>query len=97
MKGFIVKEGTKIQVQDTVKSRGYWKPFDMVTTKENLFFSEDIVIDPIGKIGCHKGYKATVGGMYAEGGYYGFQRMDLDTGRRDRYIMLVGLHQVEVH
>jgi len=60
-----------------------------VTTKENMFFAEDIRIDPLGNVGCGPQDESTIGGWYAEHGYYGFAR--------DGWIMLVHARHVEAH
>ena len=59
------------------------------TTKDLLFFAEDIRIDPLGKVGCGPQDCVTIGGVYAAGGWYGFER--------DGWILLVPFAEVEAH
>jgi len=87
MKMFKVAQGTKVVV---IKSGAEWytKNFvDHSTKNENLFAMEEIVIDPVGKLGPSKN-GVTVGGAWAAAGYYGFER--------DGYILLATLDKVEV-
>ena len=91
MLSLTVKSGIKCQVVDSNKG---FKPEDFVTKKETMFFREDIVIDPVGKMGCHRGYKATVGGQYAQAGYYGFQPIDWKKNKRSKWILLVPANKV---
>lgn len=79
----VVEKGTEVKV---IKKGKEWfaenfKTF--VTTKTNVFGKEDIIVDPVGKLGCHRGDTRTVGGRYAQDGWYGFADPDSE------YIMLV--------
>jgi len=89
MRAFEVKKGTKCSV---IKDGAEWtsnhfKPF--TTTKDLLFFVEEIAIDPAGIVGCGPQHKNVIGGAWAAGGYYGF--------RRDGYCLMVPLNSVTVH
>ena len=88
MRAFEVKKGTVVQV---IKEGREWATPNFIEReckKDNLFFLEDIRIDPIGKLGPMPG-GVTIGGHYAHLGYYGFER--------DGYIMLVHSAKVIVH
>ena len=68
-----VKAGTKGKV---IKDGREWHGDnfkDHTATKDLLFFAEDIVIDPIGKLGPAPN-GVTVGGAWAKAGWYGFKR-----------------------
>ena len=80
-----VKQGTKGKV---IKTGVEWRGDNFVehtTTRDLMFFAEDIRIDPTGNIGPHP-QGVTIGGAYARAGYYGFER--------DGYILLVAAHDV---
>lgn len=87
MKLFKVEKNTNVYV---VKNDVAWLHLnvkDFVTTKENIFEIEDMVIDPIGKIGFNREAKH-IGGYYARQGYYGF--------KKDGWVMLVHISNVKV-
>lgn len=72
MKLFKLVPGTACHVIQDGKE---WTPGNLLsheTEKELVFCMEDIRVDPIGKIGCHRGFIKTIGGSYAENGYYAF-------------------------
>lgn len=71
---FEIKAGTKIRV---IKKGKEWRApnfTDTTAAKDNLFDKEEVVIDPVGKLGCHRGDQNVIGGDYARAGYYGFER-----------------------
>ncbi len=73
MIAFIIPAGTKALVIK-VGQEWYGQNFRSHTTRrENMFFREDVVVDPIGTIGSHRGHAKTVGGSFASRGYYGFR------------------------
>ena len=82
-----VKKGTKGKViQDGKEWRG--ENFkEHTTTKDLLFFAEDIIVDPFGKLGPVGG--VTVGGAWARAQWYGF--------RRDGWILLIPRSEVSAH
>jgi hypothetical protein len=87
----IVKKGTTVQVIKEGKEWYSCNFTEVETTKENMFFREDIRVDPIGKLSTASTRydKKTIGGAYAAGGWYGFYR--------DGWYMLVPMDQVEAH
>lgn len=58
-----------------------------VTRKSQTFFIEEMIVDPLGHVGCGPN-DVTIGGAYAAAGYYGF--------RRNGFALLVGLDLVTV-
>lgn len=84
---FLVPTGTKSRV---IKEKAEWLPGNFrqwTTRKENVFDKHEVAVDPVGKLGVHRGFSKTIGGAYAAGGYYGFAR--------DGYIILVRAVDVE--
>ena len=77
MKLFEVKTGTPVLVHNSAVH------YD-VERKE----LEDVRIDPVGVVGCHRGFERTIGGAYAKAGYYGFAWK--------HYTILVSMDKVEV-
>jgi len=74
MKLFEVKKGTEVRA---IRDGREWYPgnFEVrVTKKDHVFDLEEIRVDPVGQVGSHKGHRKTLGGAYAESGYYGFGR-----------------------
>jgi len=73
MKLFLVPAGTEVKVH---KEEGapHYDTKDWVTKQENTFNLEDVVIDPVGSVGSHRGHAVTIGGHLARCGYYGFKR-----------------------
>jgi hypothetical protein len=71
MRAFVIEEGTRV---NAIKFNGLAQPQidEKVIKEQTLYFLEDIVIDPVGKIGCGPQYM-TIGGDWARKGYYGFQ------------------------
>ena len=68
-----VKEGTEGKV---IREGKEWHGSNFkahTTTKDLMFFAEDIVIDPLGHIGPSPN-GVTVGGTWAKAGWYGFYR-----------------------
>lgn len=93
MKAFIVPEGVKVAV---IKKGKEWYDDNFehkVTNKESMFFVEDITVDPVGRLGIHRGFVNTVGGMYAKDGFYGFS---LSANSQNYETMLVHASDVEV-
>ena len=73
MIAFIIPEKTEVKViaKNTEWYSYNFKPF--TTTKENMFFLEDVRIDPLGNVACGPQDRSTVGGSWAKAGYYGFE------------------------
>ena len=89
MRAFEIKAGTVVRV---IKDGQEWYGPNFqshTTTQDNLFFLEEVAIDPFGKVGCGPQFKKTIGGHYAKSGWYGF--------RRDGWCILVPMGQVIVH
>lgn len=83
---FLVPEGTLVQA---VRSGLDWSPRNMrehVTRKDNVFDKEEVIVDPVGKLGCNRSYAQTIGGRYAQSGWYGFES--------EGWVMLVPANQV---
>ena len=76
-KGLVIKDGKEWVAPNFITH---------TTTRDLMFFVEDIRIDPLGHVGCGPQDVATIGGAYAKGGWYGFER--------DGYILLVGADDV---
>lgn len=91
MRAFLVAAQTPVY---TIKDGKEWSGKNVhqhITQEENIFFLEEICVDPtgIGKtMACVPG-AVTVGSHWAEMGYYGF--------RRDGWAILVPAHLVTVH
>ncbi len=89
MLALIVPAGTETRV---IRSGKPWSSNNIkvhVTATENLFFREDIVVDPVGNLGTNRSHSHTIGGTYAEAGWYGFER--------DGWILLVPANKVATH
>lgn len=83
---FLIPQGTRIQA---VRSGLDWSPRNMrshVTRKDNVFDKEEVIVDPVGKLGANRQHACTIGGSYARNGWYGFES--------DGWIMLVPANQV---
>ena len=91
MRAFLVKQGTPVKVIRDGKEWLSVNFVDYTTTKENMFFIEDMRADPTGisPMACGPQNKKVVGGAWAKAGYYGFTR--------DGYTMMVQFDNVEVH
>lgn len=87
MRGFLVVKDTKVRVIKEGKE-WYGSNFvDHVCKQDNMFFTEDIRIDPVGILGpCKNG--VTVGGSWAKAGWYGFENKG--------YVMMVPASKVTV-
>ena len=84
---FEIKAGTAVKC---IKEHQEWfvNNFRSHTTKaDQLFGKEEVAVDPVGKLGAHRGMPCTIGGQYAANGWYGF--------RRDGWVMLVPVPDVE--
>jgi hypothetical protein len=89
MRAFEIKTGTIVSVIKEGKE-WYGPNFEEhETTKDNLFFLEEIAIDPMGHVGTGPQHRVTIGGAYAKAGYYGFLR--------DGWYMLVPMDKVNIH
>lgn len=96
MKLFHVKAGTAIKVHNNADtSPATYRTEDRVLKRDLTFELEDVRIDPVGRVGCHRGYVRTIGGAWAEAGYYGFGFRD-DAAGRTGWTILVPCNQVEV-
>jgi hypothetical protein len=103
MRAYVIKAGTEVKMvpKDTYASFGFLNIVDYKTQVEKMFFTEDIVIDPLGHVGSGPGEK-TVGGQWAENGWYGFALADPEKyphGDPDSrwYAVLVPYTAVEVN
>lgn len=90
MRAFTIAKGTTIKI---IKEKTEWYAENFaehVTTKENMFFLEDMVVDPTGILGqaCGPQHKRTIGGAYAAAGNYGF--------KRDGWVALIPAGEVTV-
>ncbi len=88
MKIFEIKKGTQVEV---IKEGLEWWRDNFkkhVTGADHGFLLEEMIIDPVGNIGCTKRHKNVIGGLYAERGYYGF--------RRDGFCLVVPASKVTV-
>jgi len=88
MRAFEVKKGTIVNVIAEGKEWFSYNFEEHECQKDNLFFVEDICVDPLGHVGCRPN-EQNIGGAYAKAGYYGF--------RRDGYVVLVSMGNVIVH
>jgi len=89
MRAFTIKKGTPAKV---IRDGKEWLNDNFVnhtTTKDNMFFIEDMTVDPTGisKTACVPG-TVVVGSAWAGAGYYGF--------RKDGYTLLVQFDYVYV-
>ena len=70
---FFIPAGTDVRV---VKNGKDWSPNNvkMCKTKhDNVFDKEQVVVDPVGKLGTNRENGNTIGGAYAKAGWYGFE------------------------
>lgn len=91
MIALVVKKGTEVEVIRDARGVEWHIPANWrkhITKHDNIFYAEDIRIDPLGHVGNGPG-NVTVGSKYAEAGYYGFERKG--------YIMIVHMSKVEGH
>jgi hypothetical protein len=106
MRAFTIKAGTDVHMipRDTYAVSGFHpsrvKPY--TTEKDKMFFIEDMIIDPLGHVGTGPQHKVTIGGYYAERGWYGFALADpheYPHGDPDSrwYAVLVPMTEVEVN
>jgi len=58
----------------------------ILTKKVSLFDKNEVVLDPIGKLGCNQN-DHVVGGAYEKAGYYGF--------RKGRWVLIVHASKVK--
>jgi hypothetical protein len=76
MHAFVIPAGTTVRV---VRNHAEWLPGNFrehITRADQLFYAEDVIVDPAG-ISPHAAlpsHTRTIGGAYAERGWYGFQR-----------------------
>lgn len=92
MKAFIVKQGTKVQAV-IFNSYGSAPTIEKKEMKKDvMYFSEDICIDPLGKLGAGP-QSNTIGGSWAKMGFYGFELPENSKGYK---IMLVHANDVEI-
>jgi hypothetical protein len=78
MRAFVVKAGTEVKVIAKGKEWDSRNFEDQTTTEEQVFFLEDMRIDPLGIHGPPlKG--VTVGSAWADAGWYGFELENGDT------------------
>jgi hypothetical protein len=70
---FLIPQGTKVKLIREGKEWHAQNIREFVTTKLNVFEKEEVVVDPVGKLGCHQGHSKTIGGAYAKAGWYGFR------------------------
>lgn len=87
MRGFVVPKGTEVKVKKTRSEYSSGNISFHTTKKENCFFVEEMAIDPAGIVGCGPD-NVTIGGYYAQCGYYGFDR--------DGWTLLVHASKVQV-
>ena len=88
MRAFAINAGTPCHV---IREGAEWTADNFLShefEKNAMFFREDIVVDPVGKIGCHRGLPSTIGGLYAINGFYGF--------KRSGWIVIVHVSEVQV-
>lgn len=74
---FEIPAGTKVRC---IRVGVDWHPSNFkehVTTERTIFEKHEIVIDPVGKIGCNREHRNVIGGAYACAGWYGFQRENI--------------------
>ena len=70
---FMIPAGTKVRA---IKSGLDWSPRNMrdhITRKNNVFDKEEVIVDPVGKLGTNRRHIHTIGGSYARSGWYGFE------------------------
>ena len=90
MIAFMIAKGTPINAVKNGEWMGnYFEP--RTTTKDLMFFLEDLRIDPLGAgrtLACAPG-DVTIGGAWARAGFYGFAVTD----PTHRYAMILVSHQ----
>lgn len=68
---FQIKAGTKV--------RAYKNDNEItvapthITKNDCIFDKHEVEVDPVGKLGCHRGFAQTIGGKLAACGYYVFK------------------------
>lgn len=96
MKLFLIPAGTDTKV---IRGGKEWfsHNFEAHTTRlDNTFPLEQLIVDPVGKVGASRG-GVTVGSAYAEAGYYGFaDEAYISSHGRRGFAMLVPGNRVEV-
>jgi hypothetical protein len=96
MKLFHVKQGTAVKIHDNTDGTvATYRTEDRVLKCDMIFELEDVRIDPVGRVGCHRGFVKTIGGAWADAGYYGFGYKDDEAGRVG-WTILVPANAVEV-
>jgi len=105
MIALLVKAGTDVKV---IAPNTEWlgQNFeDQRTTEDQMFFAEDIEIDPLGHVNLGPQHDHVVGGAWAKAGWYGFLLRPQDQRGRPRQIadakthpvMMVPFSAVEAH
>jgi hypothetical protein len=59
-----------------IRTREEWMGANLrriTTRQDHLFVLEDVIVDPLGRVGTGPQNRATIGGAYAQAGYYGFE------------------------
>ena len=103
MRAFQIPAGTLAQA---IEPDADWTPANIetiITKADQLFFTEDIVVDPLGHVGTGPD-SVTVGGLYAQQGFYAFREgaaalgTNVDAHRQDRtrWTLLVAADKVVV-
>jgi hypothetical protein len=70
---FEILKGTEIKA---IRSGLDWYDKNMVrclTKQNNLFDKHEVVLDPVGQLGCCRNDRV-IGGSYERAGYYGFKK-----------------------
>lgn len=95
MRAYEVKAGTAVQVIKKGKEFSSVNMVEHTCKEDNLFFQEDIVVDPFSYLNRGKTssqyFPASIGGAYEAAGYYGFK------SECGNWTMLVGMGSVEVY
>ena len=97
MTAFVVKKGTLGTVVHNL-GNGNFDRFQHITKKDNMFFREDIVIDPLRNLDddSDNNAGAVIAAFVSPRDVYGFCRMNLQTGKREPWTLLVPVGSVEV-
>jgi hypothetical protein len=72
MIAFVIQPGTQARA---IRADRDWHPSNVkhFTTKHRqMFFAEDVVVDPVGHLGTNRSHTNAIGGDYARAGWYGF-------------------------
>lgn len=85
---FNVKKGTACKVKIANVDYTPENIRDFETTKDSLFGKEEVVLDPVGKLGCSEAY-STVGHRLEKAGFFAFQR------RGGKYVLMVPMKDVK--